>query len=190
MDDTAVDVRLRSALTREAEATIDVDVDAAWAELVRRLEPTPRRRPGTRWMAAAAVVLVALAVGRPAIVELRGQVANFGRFVEEVVVPARPGQDRPPDPAHDPIPESDTYRRELRRVHDRLNGVVFGGDSLERLGDADGRLEDLLGQRPELDDDLRRAIAQIESAIEEDDRGSAAEAHGTIEDLERKAAAR
>jgi hypothetical protein len=188
MNDTAADERLRAALTRKVEAAIDVDVDAAWAELVERLEARPRRHFGTGWLVAAAVVVVVLAVGRPVIVEIAGEAANFGRFVEEVVVPAPAGDDGSPDPAHDPVPSGDAYHRELRRVHDRLNGVVFGGDRIQRLEGADRVLEDLLGERPELDDDLRRAISQIHSAVEEQDRGAASAAHSTIEDLERKAA--
>lgn len=187
MDDTAVEERLRTALVHEAEETIDVDVDAAWPELVQRLGTAPPHRAGTRWVAAA-VVLMVLAAGRPAIVELRGQVTNFGRFVEEVVVPAPAGDRDAPDPAHDPVQQDDTYHRELRRVHDRLNGVVFGGDRIQRLEGAEEVLEDLLGERPELDDELRRAISQLRQAVEEQDRGSAADAHSTIEGLERKAA--
>ena len=188
MNDIAVDERLRAALTRKVEAAIDVDVDAAWAELVERLETRPRRQFGTGWLVAAAVVVVVLAIGRPVIVEIAGEAANFGRFVEEVVVPAPAGDSDSPDPAHDPVPQDDTYHRELRSVHNRIHDVVFGGARIDRLEGADRVLEDLLGERPELDDDLRRAMVQLRTAIKEQDRGSASEAHSTIEDLERKAA--
>ena len=193
MDETAVDERLRTALADQAETTIEVDVDAAWIELVERLEARPPRGFATRWVAAAAVVLLALAIGRPAVVDLAGEVANFGRFVEEVVVPAPAGDGGggAPDPAHDPVPEGDSYRQDLRRVHDQLNAAIgHGRRDLDRLAGADRVLGDLLGQRPELDDQLRETITQLRRAEDNDDRGAASRAHTLIEDLEVKAAAR
>lgn len=189
MNDMAVDERVRAALTRKVEAAIDVDVDAAWAELVERLETRPRRHFGTGWLVAAAVVVVALAIGRPVIVEIAGEAANFGRFVEEVVVPAPAGDSDAVDTAHDPVPASDTYRQDLRRVHLQLNAAIgHGRRDLERLAGADRVLEDLLGERTELDDELRETIAQLRRAEESNDRGAASRAHTLIEDLERKAA--
>jgi hypothetical protein len=95
------------------------------------------------------------------------------------------------DAAHTPILDDDAYRLTVRAVHDKINAAIgFGRNDLTKLDGGAELLEGLLGQDPDLDDELQGAIAMLRRAQDEEQRDWAIYAHRIIEDIERQRAAR
>jgi hypothetical protein len=95
------------------------------------------------------------------------------------------------DVAHTAILDDDAYRLTVRAVHDQINAAIgYGHNDLSQLDGAPERLERLLGQDPDLDDELRTTIDLLRRAVAESERGWAIYAHRIVEDIERQRAAR
>ncbi len=93
------------------------------------------------------------------------------------------------DLAHSPILDGNEYRLTLRRVHDQLNQAIgFGRTNYEALAGSDRLVEDLLGQQPRFDSQLRDTIGHLRQAQRARDRAAASQAHTIIDGVQKQLA--
>ncbi|MDQ3107498.1 MAG: hypothetical protein M3Q68_06790, partial [Actinomycetota bacterium] len=93
------------------------------------------------------------------------------------------------DLAHSPILDGSEYRLTLRRVHDQLNQAIgFGQTEYEALAGSDRLVEELLGQQPRFDAQLRDTIGHLRQAQRARDRAAASQAHTIIDGLQKQLA--
>jgi hypothetical protein len=202
VDEDELRAELRDAARR---MPLDVDVERVWSQLRDEMDRDARTaaRQGAGWIALVAACVMVAVIVRPVVVPI---VVETVRVVRELVdsppptIAPEPTTLAPPtsahpratgDVAHSPILGGDAYRLTVRQVHDQINAAIgYGRHDLAQLDGAPERLEDLLGQDPSLDDELRTASELLRRARAEDQRDWAIYAHRIIEDIERQRASR
>ena len=192
-DVAQADEEIRRHLT-DAVESLKVDVDAEWERFSSHLRAERRRSVASRMAVAAAVIVFSLTAGRPLVVTGGGAIVRFLSNVTETTADWLGDSigDRLPEPAgeaggHAPIDESNDYWVTIRSVHIQLNEAIgYGRWEAGELDGAAGRLDTIVDDYPEFQDDVRSAASLIRRAQRASDRRLASKAHGIIEDIEKE----
>ncbi len=177
----------------EALEVIEVDVDAHWERFRNDRRAERRRSVAARVAIAAAVMVLALTVGRPLVVTGGGAIVRFlsdvaggtadrvGESIEERV-PGLGGAGG----THGTIDRNNPYWVTVRSVHDQLNDAVgYNRWDPDALEGAATRLDGIVDADPGFEDEVRTAARLIRDAQSNDDRAAAVSAHRLIQDIEK-----
>ena len=192
-DLASADEEIRRHLT-DAVERLEVDVDAHWEHFASHLRAERRRSVASRMAVAAAVIVFSLTAGRPLVVTGGGAIVRFLSDVTKTTadwlddsIGDRLRESVGGGGGHAEIDDNNGYWVAIRSVHEQLNEAIgYGRWEPGELDGAAGRLDTIVDDYPEFQDDVRSAASLIRRAQQANDRRPASDAHGIIDEIERE----